>query len=171
MEREVYGRLPQDAAQGDMDRSSVTDKEFVGLHAGDRASKLIGHVDNSAYPAINVNIAMTLVMPANAKGPVPVLMMFGRSALPAPAQPPPDELDTINAALQALLVAERSVAEGASSMKYPAYSPIASQALIPFTGPRSGRAGAAPAIRQRRNSCIADGWGYACIDPGEHSGR
>ena len=30
---------------------------------------LIGHVDNSSYPLINVNIHMTLVTPANAKGP------------------------------------------------------------------------------------------------------
>jgi hypothetical protein len=34
-------------------------------------------VDNSACPAIKVGIQMTLVTPANAKGPVPVLMMFG----------------------------------------------------------------------------------------------
>jgi hypothetical protein len=42
------------------------------------AKDLIGLVDNSSYPAINVRIHMTLVTPANAKGPVPVLMMFGR---------------------------------------------------------------------------------------------
>jgi hypothetical protein len=34
-------------------------------------------VDNSACPSINVDIQMTLVTPANAKGRVPVLMMFG----------------------------------------------------------------------------------------------
>lgn len=29
---------------------------------------------------------MVLVIPVNVKGPVPVLMMFGRANLPAPAQ-------------------------------------------------------------------------------------
>src|SRR4029453_665255 len=76
------------------------------------AKQLIGHVDNSACPSIKVDIQMILVTPANAKGPVPVLMMFGgfggggfprRSGEPAPtnrfrgfgnvtfADPPPTE--------------------------------------------------------------------------------
>ena len=68
---------------------------------------------------------MSLVVPADASGPVPMLIMFGRAALPAPAQPTPDELDKINAAVRALL------AKSDPSMKetlvwYPAYSPIAS---------------------------------------------
>lgn len=36
--------------------------------------KLIGHVDNSGCPAIQVNIEVTLSTPANAKGPVPVML-------------------------------------------------------------------------------------------------
>ena len=46
------------------------------------AKDLIGQVDNSSYPEINVRIHMTVVTPANAKGPVPVLMMFGRAGFP-----------------------------------------------------------------------------------------
>jgi hypothetical protein len=57
------------------------------------AKELVGHVDNSAYPAIEVSIAMTVVVPANAKGPVPVLMMFGRTGLPNPTQPPPEDME------------------------------------------------------------------------------
>ena len=38
--------------------------------------KLVGHVDNSSYPQISVNILLTLVTPAKAKGPVPVMMQF-----------------------------------------------------------------------------------------------
>jgi hypothetical protein len=42
-------------------------------------------VDNSSYPLIEVNIQMTLVTPADAQGPVPVMMMFGGAgALPQP---------------------------------------------------------------------------------------
>jgi lysophospholipase L1-like esterase len=50
--------------------------------------QLAGHVDNSAYPAITVDIQMMLVTPANATGPVPVMMMFGFRAAP-PGAPPP----------------------------------------------------------------------------------
>ncbi len=40
---------------------------------------LLGHVDNSAYPLIHVDIQLTLSTPANAAGPVPVIMEFGLS--------------------------------------------------------------------------------------------
>ena len=36
--------------------------------------KLMGHVDNSAYPFVAVNIDLTLTTPANASGPVPLMM-------------------------------------------------------------------------------------------------
>src|SRR6185312_16320283 len=36
-----------------------------------------GHVDNSAYPLIDVNIQLSLTTPENAPGPVPVIMEFG----------------------------------------------------------------------------------------------
>ena len=39
--------------------------------------KLVGHVDNSSYPQITVDIQLTLTTPADAKGPVPVMMEFG----------------------------------------------------------------------------------------------
>ena len=53
--------------------------------------ELIGKVDNAAYPDISVNIQMTVVTPAAATKPVPVMMMFGgRSGMPpAPGTPPP----------------------------------------------------------------------------------
>ena len=68
------------------------------------AKDLIGEVDNSSDPAIKVKIHMTLVTPAHAKGPVPVLMMFGRAGFPAPNEPTGEEFDRINTAWKALLV-------------------------------------------------------------------
>jgi hypothetical protein len=50
--------------------------------------KLLGHVDNTDYPAITVNIGLTLTTPANASGPVPVIMEFGFTR-PGPARVPP----------------------------------------------------------------------------------
>ena len=41
------------------------------------AKQLVGHVDNSACPSIEVDIQMTLIIPAKAEDPFPVLMMFG----------------------------------------------------------------------------------------------
>ena len=73
-DREVLGRVPKDVpkvtwsvvatSQGTMGTTAITTKQ------------LVGHVDNSACPTINVDIRMTLVTPADAKGPVPVMIMF-----------------------------------------------------------------------------------------------
>src|SRR5438128_2020675 len=79
LEREVYGRVPRDVPKVTW-TVTVNEREFVGFMPV-IAKQLVGHVDNSSYPFINVDISMTLVVPANAKGPVPVLMMFGPSVL------------------------------------------------------------------------------------------
>lgn len=155
MEREVYGRLPARLPKVTW-TVAVTDRERVGFIPV-IAKKLIGHVDNSGYPPIDVNISMVLVTPENAKGPVPVLMMFGRAALPAPAQPPQEDLDKISAAMKALLVKEDPSLKTVFD-RYPAYRVNASEAL-PVFGPRPP--GDPPSTQQ----LIADGWGYAMIDP------
>lgn len=157
MEREVYGRVPANAPKVTW-TVKLTDKERVGFYPV-IAKQLIGHVDNTAYPLINVNIDMTLVVPANAKGPVPVLMMFGRSALPAPAQPPAADVEKINAALKELLVKEHPEFKTIFE-QYPAYNPIAEQS--PF-GP-----GGFPVMKgdpPTATQLIANGWGYVLIDP------
>jgi hypothetical protein len=101
-EREVYGRLPKNIPSVNW-RVKVTDREFVGF-TPIIAKTLIGHVDNSSYPLIDVNIQATLVLPANAKKPVPILMMFAPSALPAPAQPSKEDLEKINDAVKDVLI-------------------------------------------------------------------
>ncbi len=75
-EREVYGRVPKDVPKVTLDRRRArrNDDRLIRRSVG---KKLIGHVDNSAYPLISVDIQMTLVTPAHAAGPVPVMMMFG----------------------------------------------------------------------------------------------
>ena len=159
LEREVYGRLPSKIPKVTW-TVAVTDKEFVGFTPV-IAKKLIGHVDNSAYPLIDVNISMVLVTPASAKGRVPVLMMFGRSVLPAPAQPPAEDLDKINSALKALLLRDDPSLKAVFD-RYPAYSPAASLPGPVFGGPPPAGAQADPPSTQQ---LIADGWGYAMIDP------
>lgn len=84
-EREIYGRLPNTIPKV-IWTVKITDREFVG-RTPVIAKQLVGHVDNSTCPSINVDINMMLVVPVNVKGPVPVLMMFGRPSFPSPAQP------------------------------------------------------------------------------------
>jgi len=85
-DREVLGRVPKNVPKVTWNvKNTVTDK--VGPYAA-AGRELVGHVDNSSYPFLDVNIEMILVTPADAKGPVPVMMMFGRGLLPG-APPPP----------------------------------------------------------------------------------
>jgi len=75
-EREVFGRVPKNVPKVTWTITTQATDRVVGAFPV-AAKQLVGHVDNSACPSINVDIQMTLVTPANAKGPVPVLMMFG----------------------------------------------------------------------------------------------
>jgi len=44
--------------------------------------QIVGHVDNSSYPLVTIDIQLTLTTPENATGPVPVMMEFGFGRLP-----------------------------------------------------------------------------------------
>ncbi len=161
LEKEIYGRLPEKipAVKWTVD---ISEREYVGFIPV-IAKKLTGHVDNSEYPLIDVNISMVLVTPANATGPVPVLMMFGMASLPAPAQPNQDELEVINQAFRKLMK-ELGPEVEAIFDKYPAYNPITrATGASPFGG-MGGQPNAnadPPSIQQ----LLMAGWGYAVIDP------
>jgi len=103
--REVYGRVPANLPPVQW-RVAATDQEFVGFSTPVVAKKLIGHIENPTDPSKSVDIRAMEVVPANAKGPVPVLIMFGfgASAWPEPSQPTQAEYDRINDAMKAMLV-------------------------------------------------------------------
>ena len=87
-DREVYGRLPKH-----IPAVSWKVAETSKGTSGDKAvvtRKLVGHVDNSAYPLINVDIEMFLTTPADARG-VPVIIEFfpPEWAARIPPQPSP----------------------------------------------------------------------------------
>lgn len=159
LEKEVYGRLPEKipAVRWSVD---IAEREMVGFIPV-IAKKLTGHVDNSEYPLIDVKISMVLVTPANAKGPVPVLMMFGRASLPAPAQPGPDEMEVLNKAFRKLL-SESDPQVKAIFEKYKAYNPFARESSAFPLGGMGGQANADPPSTQQ---LLMAGWGYAMIDP------
>jgi lysophospholipase L1-like esterase len=77
-EREVLGRVPPHAPKVTWSVTSTTDSK-AGIFPVVK-KEIVGHAHNSSCPSINVDIEMTLVTPANAKGPAPVMMMFGSAA-------------------------------------------------------------------------------------------
>jgi hypothetical protein len=161
MEKEVYGRLPKKIPPVKW-TVDISEREFVGFTPV-IAKKLTGHVDNSQYPFIDVNISMVLVLPVSAKGPVPVLIMFGMANLPAPAQPNQDELAVINKAVRKLL-SEQDPAVKAILDKYLAFNPITS-ASPSFGFGTTGGQGNANADPPSTQQLLTAGWGYALIDP------
>ncbi|MCX6630230.1 MAG: hypothetical protein NTW28_21640 [Candidatus Solibacter sp.] len=74
-DREIYGRVPKVVPKVKWEVTKTTN-ETVG-EAAVIVKQLVGHVDNSACPQITVDIQLALTTPANATGPVPVVMEFG----------------------------------------------------------------------------------------------
>ena len=74
-DREIYGRVPPHAPKVNWEVLSSTQEKNGDFDVVTK--KLIGHVDNSSYPAIKVDIDLTLTIPAEVRGRVPVMMEFG----------------------------------------------------------------------------------------------
>ncbi|HJT76504.1 MAG TPA: hypothetical protein VJ739_04815 [Gemmataceae bacterium] len=82
---EVYGRVPKDVPKVTWETAPPDQggaRRGFGGRGGDPGvptvvKRLVGRVDNSACPAISVNIQLVLILPAKAAGPVPVMMDFG----------------------------------------------------------------------------------------------
>jgi hypothetical protein len=151
----VYGIVPKNVPTVTWS-FIASEHEFVGFHPV-IATELNGRVDNTADPLISVNLRMTLVTPADAKGPVPVLMMFGRSEFPAPVQPSPEDLARINTALKSLLV-KQDPSLAPVIAQHPGWDPVRS---VPFQFPQMNADGDPPNTWE----LIAAGWGFATIDP------
>ena len=83
-ERDVFGRAPKNMPIVTWKIAS-SETAVVASHPVIK-QQLIGHVDNSSYPLINVDIQMLLVKPTDAAAPVPMIMMFGRE-FPSGAAP------------------------------------------------------------------------------------
>ncbi|MES2461689.1 MAG: acetylxylan esterase, partial [Armatimonadota bacterium] len=74
-DREIYGRVPKTTPKVSWQVTETT-KEMKGTIPV-VTRKLVGHVDNSAYPAVTVDIQLTLTTPEKAAQAVPVVMEFG----------------------------------------------------------------------------------------------
>jgi len=149
-DREVLGRVPAAVPKVTWTVTRTVDAT-VGGHAV-VGKQLVGHVDNSAYPAIDVDIQMTLVTPKDAKAPVPVMIMFGGGRA-LPGDPPP---------------APRGGGPGFVAPPAPAAGAAAGAPGAPAAAPPAGRAATgppAPSDPPSTEQLIADGWGYASLNP------
>ena len=74
---EIYGRIPEKTPKISWEVSVVTGDD------GTKIKSIIGRPDNSAHPAATPVISVTLHLPAQASGPVPVIVVVST----APARP------------------------------------------------------------------------------------
>src|SRR2546423_6120899 len=90
-DREIYGRQPKDIPKVKWETTATT--EELNGDVPVITKKLIGRVDNSSYPQINVEIQLSLTTPARAAGPVPVIIelafSFAGRGGPRPVVPGP----------------------------------------------------------------------------------
>ena len=74
-EREVYGRIPAVTPKVTWEVTSTKNGTNGGILTVTKT--LVGHVDNSGDTNITVNIQAGFTVPANATGPVPIMIEFG----------------------------------------------------------------------------------------------
>ena len=159
-DREVYGRVPKNAPK-------VTWRvvSFARDKNGDVpivTRQIVGHADNTMDPQITVDIQLTVTTPANAKGPVPVIMVFGGGfggglgaarGAQAPAGPPygPNAFATPPAGRGPV---------GAIPGRGPTPAALAGRGV---PGAFAARGPTGPTWQQQ---ALAKGWGYATLNTG-----
>ena len=76
-EREIYGRIPANVPKVTWEVTATTPGTNGGIPTVTKT--LVGHVDNSSYTNIAVNIQASFTVPAKATAPVPMMIEFGFS--------------------------------------------------------------------------------------------
>lgn len=74
-DREIYGRVPE--LTPSVTWEVVSEKDTMNGDYPIITKELLGHVDNSSFPAITVDIQLILTVPKTINQPVPVIMEFG----------------------------------------------------------------------------------------------
>ena len=85
-DREIYGSMTGITPKVTWEVVGKADTIIGGVQAVSKS--LLGHVDNSKYPEIKIDIQLTLTTPANINKRVPVMMEFG-FAFPPGSRPLP----------------------------------------------------------------------------------
>jgi len=74
-DKDIYGQVPKNMPIVNWQVIQVIRDTVEGIPV--ITKKLTGHVDNSSFPSISVDMSLTLTLPANANHPIPVIMEFG----------------------------------------------------------------------------------------------
>ena len=192
-DREVYGRVPKNTPKVKWEVTNTTN----GMNGEIPiiTKQLVGTVDNSIDPDIEVKIQLSVTTPADAKGPVPVIMQFGGgfgfgppgagrgapgvAATPPPPPTPPYGPNAFAPPPPAMRGgppgaagrgAPGAAAPGAPAAGAPgAAAPGAPAAAAPPAGrgaPGAGGPGRGPTGPTWHQQVLAKGWGYATLNPG-----
>lgn len=70
-DREVYGRMPKNTPKVRWEVAETKEEQNYQIR------RLVGHVDNSSYPDVTVDILATLAIPIGAREAVPVIVEYG----------------------------------------------------------------------------------------------
>ena len=154
-EREVYGRTPTVTPKVTWEVLRTTREVNGDVPVITR--QLVGRVDNAAYPALTVNILASVSTPANAKGPVPVILSLapggfgGRGGALAEASGP----------------APTTVCRPSNAPPPPAAAAAAAgrgrQGGVAAAG-RGRGAATSPQGPDSQQQALALGWGYATVN-------
>jgi hypothetical protein len=139
-QREVYGRTPKTVPAVTWEIVGTAREENGPVAVTTR--RLLGRVDNSAHPDIVVNIQATVTTPADATGPVPVIIQIGGAIFPLP--------------------------DGTPSQVNPCLPPGGARgagARGAGRGAGPGGRGPVPASPTWQQQVLSRGWGYANINP------
>jgi hypothetical protein len=173
--KEVYGRVPGNVPKVTWEVTNTTEGQN-----GDYAIKtktVVGHVDNSSYPAISVNIQLSVITPVDAAGPVPVIIQYGggfgsgmmggrrnRGGGTAPRgtnSEPGANLGAVpNQFMAAMANDNQTVQRGARGG---ARGGRGGGMMGGGFGGFGGMGGGGPSWQQR---CLEKGWGYGSLNPG-----
>jgi hypothetical protein len=134
-EREVYGRIPPNVPKVTWEVTNTTTGETAGIPTITKT--LVGHVDNSAFPQLSVNIQASFTVPANAAAPVPIMIEFGGGFRP--------------------FGGPRAGRGAPARAAAPASQPAPA---------RAARGPARPTYTPWTQLALSHGWGYGNINPG-----
>jgi len=83
--REIYGQIPANTPKIAWE---IVETHLDAQGGKVRTKTIVGHIDNARFPAASPTILLTLNLPADAKGPVPVMVAIGGFG-PPPGFPVP----------------------------------------------------------------------------------
>ncbi|HTB61946.1 MAG TPA: hypothetical protein VK737_00025, partial [Opitutales bacterium] len=160
--REIYGKIPANTPKITWEVVSTTDNGRI------KTKNVLGHIDNSSYPAATPTIQLIVNTPSNAPGRVPMIVELSAPGFGFPAGPVADpgpntqEMAAISSALKKLIEANDPSTTDIFE-KHPTYAMLGSGA--PPTGQNAAGA-AGPAANSPEAQILALGWGYALYNTG-----